>query len=116
MSVAAVLLGSGTLGLIGVASVEGAYLFAGLFGLGIGGVMTVLPMAWAVYFGGVSYGAIRGVALSLQVIAQAIGPLASGLLRDASGTYTGSLLLFGGLAALAAVAALLARRPHHLTP
>ena len=59
--------------------------FAGLFGLGIGGVMTLLPMAWADYFGRESYGAIRGVALSLQVLAQAAGPLASGLLRDASG-------------------------------
>jgi cyanate permease len=44
-------------------------------------------------------------------MAQAAGPVASGLLRDASGTYTGSLILFGSLAALAALAALLARRP-----
>lgn len=111
MSVAAVLLGSGTLGLIGVGSVEAAYLFAGLFGLGIGGVMTLLPMAWADYFGRESYGAIRGVALSLQVMAQAAGPIASGVLRDMSGTYTGSLILFGVLAVLAAAAALVARRP-----
>jgi len=111
MSVAAVLLASGTFGLIGVRSVETAYVFAGLFGLGIGGVMTLLPMAWADYFGRESYGAIRGVALSLQVLAQAAGPVASGLLRDASGTYTDSLILFGVLAAMAAGAALLARHP-----
>lgn len=111
MSVAAVLLASGTLGLIGVHAVETAYLFAGLFGLGIGGVMTLLPMAWADYFGRESYGAIRGVALSLQVLAQAVGPVASGMLRDASGNYTGSLILFGVLAAMAAGVALLARRP-----
>jgi cyanate permease len=98
-------------GLIGVASAEAAYLFAGLFGLGIGGVMTLLPMAWADYFGRESYGAIRSVALSLQVMAQAVGPIASGLLRDTSGNYTDSLILFGTLAALAAVIALLARRP-----
>ena len=111
MSVAAVLLASGTFGLIGVRSVETAYVFAGLFGLGIGGVMTLLPMAWADYFGRESYGAIRGVALSLQVLAQAAGPVASGLLRDTSGTYTDSLILFGVLAAMAAGAALLARHP-----
>ena len=111
MSLAAILLGTGTVGLIGVSSVETAYLFAGLFGLGIGGVMTLLPMAWADYFGRESYGAIRSVALSLQVMAQAVGPIASGLLRDTSGNYTGSLILFGTLAALAAVIALLARRP-----
>jgi cyanate permease len=73
--------------------------------------MMLLPMAWADYFGRESYGAIRGVALSMQVTAQAAGPLVSGLLRDWSGHYTDSLLLFGGLAALAVVAALAARRP-----
>jgi cyanate permease len=111
MSLAAMLLATGTLGLIGVGSVEAAYLFAGLFGLGIGGVMTLLPMAWADYFGRESYGAIRGVALSLQVVAQAAGPIVSGVLRDASGNYAESLILFGVLAALASVAALVARRP-----
>lgn len=111
MSLAAILLGAGTVGLIGVGAAETAYLFAGLFGLGIGGVMTLLPMAWADYFGRESYGAIRGVALSLQVVAQAAGPIVSGLLRDISGTYTDSLILFGVLAALAAAAALMARRP-----
>ena len=111
MSLAAVLLGAGTVGLIGVSSANSAYLFAGLFGLGIGGVMTLLPMAWADYFGRQSYGAIRGVALSLQVVAQAGGPLASGMLRDATGSYTDSLLLFGTLGAVAAVIALIARRP-----
>jgi MFS transporter, OFA family, oxalate/formate antiporter len=77
--------------------------------------MTLLPMAWADYFGRESYGAIRGVALSLQVLAQAAGPVASGLLRDASGTYTSSLILFGVLAALAAIIAVLARHPRPIT-
>jgi MFS transporter, OFA family, oxalate/formate antiporter len=114
MSASAVLLAVGTFGLIGVSSAEVAYLAAGLFGLGIGGVMTLLPMAWADYFGRESYGAIRGVALSLQVMAQAAGPVASGALRDWSGDYTDSLVLFGILAALAAIAAMAARRPREL--
>ena len=87
------------------------FLAGGLFGLGLGGVLTLLPMVWADYFGRESYGAIRGVALSLQVLAQATGPLMSGVLRDWSGNYTDSLLLFGALAALAVVAALAAQRP-----
>jgi cyanate permease len=111
MLAAAALLSTGTFGLIGVISAEDAYLAAGLFGLGIGGIMTLLPVAWADYFGRESYGAIRGVALTLQVLAQAVGPLLSGALRDWTGTYTDSLLVFGILAALAAVAALAARRP-----
>jgi cyanate permease len=107
-----VLLSAGAFGLIGVGSVHSAYLAAGVFGLGIGGMMTLLPLAWADYFGRESYGAIRGVALSLQVLAQAVGPLLSGALRDWTGTYTTSLATFGVLAALAAVAALAARRPN----
>lgn len=114
MSASAVLLAVGTFGLVGVSSAEVAYLAAGLFGLGIGGVMTLLPMAWADYFGRESYGAIRGVALSLQVMAQAAGPVASGALRDWSGDYTDSLVLFGTLAGLAAIAAMAARRPREL--
>jgi MFS family permease len=107
----AVLMSVGSFALIAVASAEDAYLAAGLFGLGLGGIMTLLPVAWADYFGRESYGAIRGVVLSLQVMAQAVGPLLSGALRDWSGNYTDSLLVFGVLAALAAVTALAARRP-----
>ena len=64
-----------------------AYIAAGLFGLGIGGMMTLLPVAWADYFGRESFGAIRGVVLSVQTLAQAAGPLLSGALRDWSGDY-----------------------------
>ena len=51
------------------------------------------------------------MALSLQVLAQAAGPLLSGVLRDWSGDYTLSLVVFGTLACLAAFAALVAQRP-----
>lgn len=111
MAVSAACLGVGSFGLIGVSSAVSACLPAGLFGLGIGGVMMLLPMAWADYFGRESYGAIRGVALTMQVTAQAAGPLVSGLLRDSSGNYSMSLMLFGVLAALAVFAALAARQP-----
>jgi MFS family permease len=108
---AAVILSAGTFGLIGVRSPAEAYAAAGVFGAGIGAILTLLPIAWADYFGRRSYGAIRGVALSLQVIAQAAGPVLSGGLRDWTGDYTASLSVFGALSALAAVAALAARRP-----
>ena len=111
MSVLAVLLTIGTFALVGVTSVRGAYLAAGLFGLGIGGIMTLLPVAWADYFGRESFGAIRGVVLSVQTLAQAAGPLLSGMLRDWSGDYTLSLTVFGALAGLSAFAALAAQRP-----
>jgi MFS transporter, OFA family, oxalate/formate antiporter len=97
--------------LISVRTPESAWLAAGLFGVGIGGIMTALPVAWADYFGRASYGAIRGVALTLQVGAQAVGPFLSGALRDWTGSYSWSLTVFGVFAALAAFVALAARRP-----
>jgi MFS family permease len=108
---AALAMSVGAFALIAVDSLATACAAAGLFGLGVGGMLTLLSVAWADYFGRESYGAIRGVALSVQVVAQAIGPVLSGALRDGSGSYTDSLLVFGVLAALAVGAALLAQRP-----
>jgi cyanate permease len=88
-----------------------AYGAAALFGMGVGGLLTMLPIAWADYFGRQSYGAIRGVALSVQVVAQAAGPVLSGVLRDATGNYAVSVATFGALAFAGSVAALLARPP-----
>ncbi len=87
------------------------YTTALIFGLGMGGVLTVLPIAWADYFGRKSFGAIRGIALSIQVIAQASGPLISGILYDATGDYVLSLTVFAGLAGTALLAALLTGPP-----
>ncbi len=88
-----------------------AYTASMLFGLGIGGLLTMLPVAWAEFFGRTSFGAIRGVALSIQVGAQAVGPVLSALLWDATGNYDASLLVFVGLSVAAVGAAFLARAP-----
>lgn len=114
--VAALALSGGSFGLIAVHSLPTACLAGGLFGLGIGGILTLLPVAWADYFGRESYGAIRGVALSLQVLAQAVGPVLSGALRDWSGTYTDSLVVLGILALLAVGAAMAARPARPAVP
>jgi MFS family permease len=97
--------------MIGIATPIEGFIAAGCFGAGIGGVLTVLPLAWADYFGRASFGAIRGAALSVQVSAQAAGPLLSGLLRDAYGTYVASLACFAALSLLSVLAALLVHPP-----
>jgi MFS transporter, OFA family, oxalate/formate antiporter len=103
--------GLGALLMIGIDSALHGFLAAGLFGFGIGGVLTVLPIAWADYFGRRSYGAIRGVALTVQVLAQAAGPLLSGVLRDWTGDYVLSLECFAVLSCLSLAVALLTRPP-----
>jgi MFS transporter, OFA family, oxalate/formate antiporter len=111
LAISAAALGASALLMGLIAAPWQAYLAAGCFGAGIGGILTLLPLAWADYFGRASFGAIRGVALSLQVTAQAAGPLLSGLLRDASGSYVLSLTAFAALSFLAALIALLVRPP-----
>ncbi len=103
-----------TLGVAAMLAVQSAalgYVAAGLFGFGIGAILTLLPVAWADYFGRTHFGAIRGITLSAQVLAQAAGPIVSGGLRDLTGDYRLSLECFVALALLSVVAALAARQP-----
>jgi MFS transporter, OFA family, oxalate/formate antiporter len=111
LAVSGAALGSSALLMLAIASALQGYLAAACFGVGIGGILTLLPLAWADYFGRASFGAIRGVALSMQVTAQACGPLISGLLRDASGSYALSLTVFATLSFLSALIALMVRPP-----
>jgi cyanate permease len=101
----------GVLLLLGVASAAQGYIAAGVFGFGIGAILTLLPIAWADYFGRAHFGAIRGIALPAQVLAQAVGPVLSGILHDLTGGYVASLQCFAVLAGFSVVAALLAREP-----
>jgi MFS family permease len=111
LALAGVLLAVGAFLMVDVGSPAGGYASAGLFGLGIGSLLTLLPLAWADYFGRENFGAIRSLALSAQVVAQAIGPLLSGALHDLTGNYTLSLYCFAALSVLSVGAALAARPP-----
>jgi sugar phosphate permease len=106
---ASIALGTGMM--LGIGTAAHAYLAGGLFGFGIGAVLTLVPIAWADYFGRAHFGAIRGIALSAQVFAQAAGPLLSGVLRDWSGSYRPSLECFFALAVASVAVALMARQP-----
>jgi len=87
------------------------YLSASVFGFGLGALLTLVPVVWADYFGRTHFGAIRSIALSAQVLAQAAGPLLSGALRDMTGDYQLALQTFTALAGFSVVAALTARQP-----
>lgn len=102
------------LGAVFMTRVDGAatgYVAAALFGAGIGGLLTLLPVAWAEYFGRAHFGAIRGMTLPVQVVGQAAGPLLGGVLHDIGGSYQVAFTAFAGFAAAAAVLAACARPP-----
>ena len=109
-------IGSGSQGTIGQGTIGQGYVAAGVFGFGIGAILTLLPIAWADYFGRAHFGAIRGIALPAQVLAQAAGPVFSGVLHDLTGDYTASLQCFAALAGLSIFAAMLARQPRGPVP
>lgn len=111
LALAGTVLTAGIMLMPGIASAADGFLAAVLFGAGLGAVFTLMPVAWADYFGRANYGAIRGIALSTQVLAQATGPLLSGALHDLTGSYDLSLRFFAALSVLSIVAALAARQP-----
>ena len=84
-------------------------LYGFLFGAGVGGLHTLLRLAWADYYGRLHLGAIRGLTLPAQIGGQAIGPVVSGFMFDASGGYLLPFVIFGsavGLSALLVLAAI----------
>ena len=104
------------LGAVTMREVDGpmlGYAAAVLFGSGLGGILTMIPVAWANYFGRAHFGAIRGITLPAQVGGQAMGPLAAGLLHDLTGSYASGLGAFAVLSLLAAGLALITRAPRH---
>ncbi|HZA25913.1 MAG TPA: MFS transporter, partial [Dehalococcoidia bacterium] len=87
------------------------YLFAVLQGLVGTGVNTLAPILWASYYGRASLGSIYGLSRAAQVSGFALGPLASGIVYDATGSYRSAFIYFAFLAAGAAVIVLASRRP-----
>lgn len=116
LAACAALLATGTIVMLYVSGPATAYLSACTFGAGIGGLMTLLPVAWANSFGRRNIGAIRGITLPLQTIAQASGPLLSGVLYDTTGNYDTSLMVFCGSGFAAATLALFIRPPKNPLP
>jgi sugar phosphate permease len=87
------------------------YLFAVLQGLVGTGVNTLAPILWASYYGRASLGSIYGISRAAQVSGFAVGPLASGIVWDATGSYRSAFIYFAFLAVVAAVIVLVSRRP-----
>ena len=91
-----------------------AFIGAGLFGVAVGGILVVPPVAYANFFGRQSLGTIRGVTEPFTSLGQAIGAVASGLVfHFTGGSYVIAFVVYAALGALTAAALLLARPPRH---
>lgn len=88
-----------------------SYLFAILQGIVGSGVNTLAPLLWAGYYGRSSLGSIYGLSRAAQVLGFAVGPLVSGIVYDATGSYQQAFVYFAVLAAVSSVLIMAARAP-----
>lgn len=97
--------------LINADTLTETYLFAVMQGFLGAGVNTLAPIMWASYYGRRSLGGVFGMSRAAQVFGFAVGPLASAIVYDSAGSYTGAFIGLALVAVMAAALLLTARRP-----
>jgi sugar phosphate permease len=80
------------------------YLFAVVFGLGLGGEYLIIPLIAAELFGVKVLGRLMGVILTADGVAEATAPMLVGYLRDQSNTYQTGFITLICIALLGAIA------------
>ena len=80
------------------------FLFAVLFGIGMGGEMTAFPIINRQYYADAPTGTAYGWQMMGAGFGMALGPVAAGFLRDITGAYIWPLWLSFGLSVFAVVA------------
>lgn len=80
------------------------YLFAAVFGLGLGGEYLIIPLMAAELFGVRVLGRLMGVILTADGVAEAVSPMFIGYLRDRTGSYGVGFIMLIGIALAGALA------------
>ena len=80
------------------------YLFAILFGIGLGGDYMIIPLMAAELFGVRVMGRVMGIILTMDGLGEAFAPMLVGWLRDRSGSYANGFAALIVLAAIGTVA------------
>ena len=92
-----------------------ALAYSALFGFGLGGMLTVPPVAYADYYGRRSLGTIRGITEPFTTFGQAVGVMIPGLIFDyiTHGDYIPFFFAAGAVGILTAIISLFATQPRH---
>ena len=94
------------------ASTRGAmYLFAVVFGLGLGGEYLIIPLMAAELFGVGVLGRVMGIVITADGVAEAVSPMLVGYLRDTTGSYQVGFTALVAVALLGAAAIAMLPRP-----
>ena len=86
-------------------SLAAIYIFAAVFGIGLGGDYMIVPLMTAEIFGVQLLGRLLGVILTAGSVAEAVSPWLVGRLRDSTGSYSAGFLALIAMALLGAAAA-----------
>ena len=86
------------------ASPTPVYLFAALFGLGLGGEYLIIPLMAAELFGVRVLGRLMGIVITADGVAEALFPMLIGYLRDVTGSYHLGFIILIGMALTGAMA------------
>ena len=104
MTVAIVLMARAT-------SISGVIPVLVVFSAAQGGISVIPQSLIAEYFGRRSYATIQGFRSSIQMAGIIVGPIISGLVFDATGSYTIAFLGFSGASVVSMVLVLFAKPP-----
>ena len=80
------------------------YLFAAIFGVGLGGEYLIIPLMAGELFGIGVLGRVMGIVLTADGVAEATAPMLVGYLRDRTGSYNTGFLLLVAVALIGAAA------------
>ena len=86
------------------------YVFAVVFGIGLGGDYMIIPLMAAELFGVSVLGRVMGVVLTADGAAEALAPMAVAVIRDQTGSYGNGFLVLLVLAVAGATAVALIPR------
>ena len=83
------------------------YLFAVVFGIGLGGDYMIIPLMAGELFGVKILGRLMGIVLTADGVAEAVAPLLVGKMRDQMGEYGVAFAVLLALALIGSVAIVL---------
>jgi sugar phosphate permease len=107
---------AGSIPLLYLASSPGViYLFAFIFGIGLGGDYMIIPLMAAELFGVKVMGRIMGLILTFDGLSEAFCPMLVGWLRDRGGSYTNGFVALMALGIIGIITVSLLPRTKKLT-
>ena len=83
------------------------YLFAGVFGVGLGGEVPIFPIINRQYFGNAPIGTVYGWQMLGNGLGMALGPITGGFLWDVTGDFTSAVVLSSAMSLVGLVSVLL---------